>query len=192
MTIWARHWKLSGALALSAALAALSLALLGMAPAPRAGALGTDCGPHVDDTTSEATRRQLRRAIGCLINAERTERDRRRVRPNDDLKRIARRHTRAMLAEDCFRHQCPGERPLRTRIERSGYLEDGDRYGYGENLGCAVTPAEMMSVWMDPDSSSPFHKRNILDRRFRHVGIGVGKGVPRGSGCDDRAGPRTP
>ncbi len=188
MTIWARNGRrMGGAAALAAACAALSFALLGAAPAPNAGALGTDCGPHVDDTTSEATRKQLSRAIGCLINNERADRDRREVKPNRDLRRISKRHTRVMLAEDCFQHKCRGEKPLRKRIEASGYLEGGGRYGYGESLGCAATPETMMSVWMDPDSSSPFHKRNILDRKFRHFGIGVGKGVPRGSGCDDQS-----
>jgi uncharacterized protein YkwD len=156
--------------------------LLLSASAPDARAEGTDCGPHVDSTPGEATIRELRRALGCLINAERAERDRNKLRPNADLARVAKRHTKVMLAEQCFKHECPGERPLKKRIETSGYLEPGERYGYGENLGCSTTPANMVEAWMT--SASQFHKKNILDRKFRHIGIGAKQGTPYPRGSD--------
>lgn len=165
--------------AAAAALAALCFAIPASSQSPDASVRGTDCGPHVDSTPSEATPRQLRRALGCLINVERAERDRKRLRTNRALTGLAKRHARVMVTEDCFRHQCAGERPLRERIEASGYLAAGGRYGYGENLGCSETPAGMVAVWMD----SAFNRRNVLNRRFRHFGIGARQGspFPRGS-----------
>jgi uncharacterized protein YkwD len=167
--------------ACAAALAAFAFLLLFSASAPDARGEGTDCGPHVGSTPDEATIKELRRALACLINAERAERNRKHLRSNADLAGVAKRHTKVMLAEECFKHECPGERPLKARIEASGYLKAGDRYGYGENLGCSTTPAAMFHTWMT--SSDRFHKKNILDRKFRHIGIGAKQGTPypRGS-----------
>ena len=171
------------ALAVSAALLALTLALLAPGSAPSAVAVGTDCGPHADDTPSEASGKQLRRALGCLINAERAQRDRGRLRSNNDLTKLAQRHTKVMVSDDCFKHQCQGERKLSERIESSGYLKSGGRYGYGEILGCATTPASMVDEWMHANVA--YHRKNILGRQFRHFGIGGKKGspFPRGGAC---------
>jgi uncharacterized protein YkwD len=181
MTPTAGTWKGIGACA--AALAALACALPVSAAAPDARVEGTDCGPHVDSHPGEATSKEFRRALGCLINAERAERDRKHLRPNSALSRVGIKHTKVMLAEECFKHECPGERPLYKRIEASGYLDAGDRYGYGENLGCSTTPAIMIQRWMT--SASRFHKRNILDRKFRHIGIGAKRGTPTPRGSEE-------
>ena len=168
--------RLSVTAAIVGALGAICLGLPASASASDASARGVDadCGPYADATVGEATPRQLRKALGCLINAEREARDRRRLRGNRHLGRLARRHTKVMLEQDCFEHQCAGERTLRRRIESSGYLEPGMRYGYGENLGCSRTPAGMIGAWM----KNTYHRRNILGRRFRHFGIGGKRGAP--------------
>ena len=156
-----------------AALAALGFALLISPPGLDASA-GVGCGPHAEHHPNEATSKQLRRALGCLINAERSDRNRKRLRPNADLTRIARKHTKLMVKEDCFKHECPGEPTLRRRIETSGYLKRGGRYGYGEILGCSTTPAAMVKEWM----GIHYSKKNIVDRHFRHIGIGGKQGSP--------------
>jgi uncharacterized protein YkwD len=182
MTKTAGKGKRIGVAAVVAALAALGFALLISPPGLDASAaLGARCGPHTDARPGEATPKQLRKALGCLINVERAERDRKRVRPNGDLMRIARRHAKVMIKEECFKHECPGERSLRKRIEKSGYLMGGGRYGYGEILGCSETPQAMIDVWMN----TPFSKKNIVDGRFRHVGIGGKRGSPFPPGGGD-------
>ena len=168
-------------LAALAAATALSFALLVSGAARDARAVGPGCGPYVDARPGEATARQMRKALRCLVNEERVARDRRAVRTNRPLARIAKRHTRTMVEENCFTHQCPGERPLRKRIESSAYMEGGGRYGYAENLGCSTTPQNMIEEWM----SISFHRENILERRFRHVGIGAKRGSPFPPGSDD-------
>ena len=160
------------------ALACLALAL--PSPSPAGAAAGATTCRHAEDSSADATLKQLRKALGCLINAERRERDRKLLKPEEHLLRLAKRHTKVMLETDCFRHECPGERPLRKRIEGSGYVEAGGLYGYGENLGCAVTPAGMVDAWMT--SANRYHRKNILDRKFRHMGIGAGKGAPAPAG----------
>jgi uncharacterized protein YkwD len=180
MRVTAGKGKLIGvALAAVAAIAATGLALLVSPPGLEAKAVGAACGPHATHSPSEATTRQLRKALACLINRERAQRDRRRLRKDAALARIARRHTKVMIKQECFKHQCAGERPLRKRIEASDYIKGG-RYGYGENLGCSETPAGMVAVWMN----SAFHRKNIVDGRFRHFGIGAKNGSPFPRGSD--------
>lgn len=170
--------RTGGILAVAAALTALCFALLASSPALNASALGTGCGPHVDAVPGEATAKQMGKALRCLINQERAERGRREVRFNRDLAGIARRHTKLMVSEDCFTHQCEGERPLRQRIASSPYMAAGGRFGYGENLGCSRTPQAMLNAWM----GTSFHRKVILDKRFRQVGTGAKRGSPYPSG----------
>ena len=106
-----------------------------------ARAEGTDCGPHVDSTPDEATSKELRRALGCLINAERAERNRKQLRPNADLSGRREEAYQGDAGRGVLQARVPGRAPLKARIETSGYLKAGDRYGYGENLGCSTTPA---------------------------------------------------
>ncbi len=133
----------------------------------------TECA-NATATPGEVGSGKLRRAITCLIAEERAAAGRRALRTNLSLKRAAQRHTNVMLDQDCFKHQCRGEAPAAKRVERSGYLRPGDRYGFGQNLGYAPTPKSMVDSWM----KSSFHRRNILKRRFRHIGVGAGRGVP--------------
>lgn len=164
----------------AAALATLALILL--AGGPQSADAGAKACANADATLAEAGVRKMRRAVGCLINSERTERGRNGLRLNGALDRVARRHTRVMLKRNCFRHQCRGESDLRTRIEKSGYVKRG-RYGYGEILGCSTTPAGMVKTWM----GKRFHRKNMLDRKFRHFGIGAKRGAPkRVGGCSPR------
>ena len=155
----------------------LTLALGSIAAAPdnsQAAAQRPDC-PHQFDRPNETTAKQLREAVTCLIAFERRQADRRQLRTNTDLKRIAGRHTRVMLDEECFRHRCPGEQELERRIINSDYLRAGDRYRFAENLGCAQTPRAQVNAWMDRDAQ----RRSILRGRFRHLGVGAAKGSPQ-------------
>ncbi|HWC25664.1 MAG TPA: CAP domain-containing protein, partial [Solirubrobacteraceae bacterium] len=51
-------------------------------------------------------------------------------------------------------------------------------WSLGENIawgsGERATPQEIVRAWM----RSPGHRRNILERRFRNIGIGVATGAP--------------
>jgi uncharacterized protein YkwD len=160
------------------------LALAALEPARSDAIAGEQTCRNAHKTSAEATLRQLRKAVGCLINVERAERDRRKLRRSDALSKVAKRHTKVMLSKDCFEHVCEGERPLRKRIEASGYVKPGGEYGYGEILGCSQTPAGMVKAWMT--SPNRYHRKNILDRKFRHFGIGALKGAPEPSGCKAR------
>lgn len=171
----------NGRAALAALLAAILLASfwagLLASPAPdRAGAVAAQraCA-NADSPPPAVTRSEMRKALACLLRRERAQRDRKRVKPNAALNRVAQKHTRKMVKQNCFRHQCKGEDPLGKRIEDSGYLKPGDRYGFGQILGCATTPRKMVEQWMRKRAA----RRTILDRSFRHLGVGAVKGAPK-------------
>lgn len=170
------------ALVAAIALAAAALAVLLASSAPRAigaSAQARDC-PNADATVPKASKGEMRRAVGCLIARERAKRERHRVGPNRALKRVAQKHSAKMVESNCFEHQCPGEAKLAKRIEKSGYVGPGDRYGYGEITGCGRDPRTMVEEWM----KNRVARRTILGRKFRHVGIGVVKGAPEvADGC---------
>jgi uncharacterized protein YkwD len=172
------------ALAATAALALLASAvalLVTATPNPAGAEPRLRACPNADTPVPEASKGEMRRAVGCLIARERAKRDRRKARPNPALKRVAQKHSAKMVRSNCFEHQCPGEAPLGTRIEKSGYVGPGDRYGYGEITGCGPSPRTMVEQWMDTRVA----RKTLLGRRFRHVGIGVVKKAPKvAEGCE--------
>ncbi len=90
--------------------------------------------------------------------------------PNADLDESAAVHTDEMGAVGYFEHRSADGTTFWQRIER-WYGDTG--YGFwsvGENLlwsSPAVTPAQALALWM----RSPEHRANILDPRWREVGI---------------------
>lgn len=85
------------------------------------------------------------------------------------LQKAARAHSEDMIQRDYFSHITKGsDEDACTRIRRFGY-----RWAYcGENIGYNATPDGMFRSWM----RSSFHRRNILDGRFREIGIGARTG----------------
>ncbi len=163
-----RGW--TALLALVAATVGVSAALAlrpGIAPAIAA------C-PHALAHPHQVALPKIRKAITCLINQKRSKRDRHLLEPNDRLELAARRHTRTMLAEDCFRHRCEGERGLNRRVRKAGYTKGQRSWEFAEILGYENTPRQMIGRWMH----SRFNRRNVLNRDFRDIGVGVDWGAP--------------
>ena len=117
----------------------------------------------------------------CLVNAERTERGLRPLRLNHRLAVAARGHARDMVRRDYFSHDSFSGASFVDRIRHNGYLRGRRAWVVGENLawgaGNRSTPASIVRAWMN----SPGHRANILQRRFREVGIGLAMGAPTGS-----------
>ena len=171
---WRRRGRAGGALAAAAVLAVLA----GWGPGV-AGAGAAACA-HADSGIDDATADQLANAVRCLINDDRKARDRHRLDNDGKLRRAASRHSKAMFAQNCWTHQCPGEPRLERRIRDTGYLNGAKRWSFAENFGCADTPEAMLSTWLQNN----FARGNIRDRAFRDVGaVAVRDQVPA-SGCD--------
>jgi len=162
----------------------LTAALLAPAPAfaeptasSAASCANASAAPH---TVSAAA---LRGSTLCLLNAERRRRGLRPLRRDRRLELAASRHARDMDARNYFDHTSRSGASFVDRIRRTGYLRGARRWTVGENIawgtGSMATPSEIMEAWMD----SPGHRRNILQTRFREIGVGIAQGAPaRGVG----------
>jgi uncharacterized protein YkwD len=150
-----------------ACVAALSLT----APAPAAAA---KC-ENQNATPGSVSAGKAERATLCLLNKQRRKHDVSKLRRHRDLDKPSVAHSRLMVRDKCFEHVCPGEDDLVDRLE--DYLAKGGR-GYGENIawgtGDFATPRAIVGGWMKSEG----HRRNILDRDFEHIGIGIVWGSP--------------
>ena len=122
--------------------------------------------------------RQIDRALLCLVNAERTSRGLRALRTNRLLRRAALAHSRDMVRRRYFAHDSPSGADVVDRVRRTGFIPRSGSWAIGENLafgtGPLGTPASIVRSWM----GSPGHRANILQKRFREIGIGTVRGVP--------------
>lgn len=138
-----------------------------------AAAKRANCGLG-DRPAAELTVKELRKSVVCLINRARGNRNLRALDRNGKLRKAAQRHTKVIVETECFAHQCPGEPDLERRLRRAGYLARADRWGFAESTGCAESASAMVDNWLE----TRFHRRNLLGRRFRDVGIGAAHGGP--------------
>jgi uncharacterized protein YkwD len=164
-------------LALAAAAAVVVVGLL-----PAASSAGVNaCGAYGNTSPTELSRKQGRKAIQCLVNAERSVAGIRALRANKKLQKAAQRHNNRMVGTGCFGHDCPGEPTLDGRLDLVGYLTGRlTRWIFGENVAWGArergTPRAIVAAWMD----SPSHRANILHAGFREIGVGFSVGTPSG------------
>jgi uncharacterized protein YkwD len=140
------------------------------APAAASGCADADLAPSASAQPSAST------AVVCLLNVERTKRNLAPLRESPQLRAAAGRYARRMVAGGFFDHVSPAGSTLRARIAGVGYLEPSG-CAIGENIatgsGELSAPTAIVAAWMQ----SPGHRRNILARRFRDVGVGVARGM---------------
>jgi uncharacterized protein YkwD len=157
----------------------LAAALLAPAPAfaepPASSAASCANASAVPSAVSMAA---IRGSTLCLLNAERRRRGLRPLRRDRRLGRAARRHARDMDARNYFNHTSRSGASFVDRIRRAGYLRGARRWTVGENLawgsGGLGSPRSIVRAWMN----SPGHRANILNRRFREIGVGISPGAP--------------
>jgi uncharacterized protein YkwD len=157
------------------ALAAVGVVLLtaiafATPPDPGSAAAGTGVAcPGAGQPAAQANASQLRRAVRCLINEERAARQLGAVVKDQTLKDAAQTHAEVMVETDCLAHQCGGEDDLETRLRDAGYFEGGEMWRFAENTGCGLSAEAMVANWM----ATKFHRVNILQPKFRDIGIGA-------------------
>jgi uncharacterized protein YkwD len=137
----------------------------------------TCAGADLEPTSSNT--QELRQATLCLLNAERTSRGMVPLTASPHLAKAAQKYSESMVRQRFFDHVSPGGSTLLTRVRRgTSYLRGARSYALGENIawgsGQLATPDETVNAWM----GSGGHRQNILNRRFRHIGIGVAIGAP--------------
>lgn len=162
------------------ALAALLLVLpASAAPAePAATAAQATCASASAEPYS-ARYTIVRSAILCLINAERRKRRLRPLRYNRRLATAASRHAGDMVRKRYFSHDSRDGHDFVDRIVGARYVRSRRQaWVLGENLawgsGALSSPRRIVRAWM----RSPGHRRNILNRRYRDIGVAFRRGAP--------------
>jgi uncharacterized protein YkwD len=152
----------------------LGVLALGVAGAPSASAQSACAG----GVPAGATEKALVGPTLCLLNEQRASRHMRRLRLNRRLSVAARRHAEDMVRRTYFSHDTPSGTDFVERIRRTGYFGSAVQWMVGENIAWGSedqsTPQSIVQAWMQ----SPPHRHNILNRRFREIGIGVAFGAP--------------
>jgi uncharacterized protein YkwD len=152
--------------ALRSAVLALLLLLPAAGPATAASCSGGDASA----------------AVVCEIAAERGARALPPLRPDDRLALAARRHARHMVRSSFFSHVTPDGATMTSRLRAVGYIDPAGSWAVGEVLawgrGSSGTAESIVDAWM----ASPPHRRVLLGRRYRDVGVGATAGDPFGGG----------
>jgi uncharacterized protein YkwD len=111
----------------------------------------------------------------CLLNEQRRSHGLRPLRDNGQLNLASQRHARDMARNNYFAH---GD--FVGRIRKAHYLAGASSWTVGENIAWGswdlATPGEIVDAWMH----SAGHRANILNSRFREIGLGVARGAPVG------------
>jgi len=164
-------------------LALIALLSLGAAatvlPAPavasRCVAGGSD-GSAIAPTAD--TLRETTMSVLHEINSERVARELVPLSPDPRLRQAAHGHTRDMVRRAFFSHVTPEGRGMTARVRTTGYLRTATAWALGEMLawgdGWCSTPAAVVAAWMRSQS----HRRVMLGRRYREIGVGVELGIP--------------
>jgi uncharacterized protein YkwD len=115
------------------------------------------------------TRKLVRKAIICLVNVERAKVGARKVRSNLKLQKAGAAHAADMRRRSYFAHEGPGGPDLVSRLRKARFWPATA----GENLGAATgglsTARAVVDAWMHSEG----HRVNMLDKRFRYLGIGI-------------------
>lgn len=152
------------------------LALAAGSPAAGARTARAACpGAYAPALTIAAARAE--HSTLCLINRIRRRHHLRALRPMRSLRVAATGFAAEMVGRSFFAHVGP-DGDLVARLRRTGFIRRNVAWTVGENLawgvGAAARPASIVNAWMH---SGP-HRRNLLAREFRRIGLGVTVGVP--------------
>lgn len=113
--------------------------------------------------------------MGCMHNFARAKRGLRMVVGHQGLMRSADQKSADILRCQVFSHTACGRHTLH-HFAQAGYLVT-NCWGAAENIatgsgGYAATARSLMSGWLH----SGVHRKNILDPRPTHLGLGLRKG----------------
>jgi uncharacterized protein YkwD len=102
------------------------------------------------------------------INAQRAKHGLRPLRFASPLRRVAGTHSRYMARVERLRHESADGTSATTRIRRAMHLRRT-----GEAIAFAGSARAIVAAWM----ASPPHRRLLLSRHFRVIGVGVSRGT---------------
>lgn len=151
-----------------ALLTVLAVGTIDTAPAEAARNYAPKCGGGKIQLTADEKR------TFDLHNKYRRNNGVRQLCVHPRLQRAARAHSADMLRRDYFSHDTKGRNESSCeRMRRYGYRWRACAENISYGSGKKGAPANTMKRWKD----SLGHRRNILNNRYREVGVGVRKGT---------------
>jgi uncharacterized protein YkwD len=121
-------------------------------------------------TTSAAT--ALERLVTAQINVVRHNHHLARLIVSPQLSRAGREHAERLALAGYFSHDWSDGTPFGTWIRRFYPVGSAHRWSAGENLAWStpeVTAQQAVDMWL----ASPEHRRILLSKTWRQVGLGV-------------------
>src|SRR3954452_6610195 len=149
-----------------------------LAARPAEAAQADRCPGALEIPTTAAEADQAADAIVCLVNAERTSRGLKPLRPDGDLAESGRRHASDMARHHYFGHLTPNGRTVGDRAVDAGYVTPDETWRVGEDLGWGTGSRAMPNTLVDEWLDSPTHRRVMLEAGYREVGVGASTGAP--------------
>lgn len=174
---------MSRRLSLAVATAALALAALAPTPASASYCSFRDIMAANAQPTS-ANLAAVESAVICLTNNQREAAGLPRLAASPILAKAAEAHSLDMVKRRFFAHAHPSTPDQKSmfRAKLAGYCTMSF-CSTGENIYCGsgslTTPRAAVNWWMN----SPGHKANILDPKFKEIGVGIALGSPSAK-CD--------
>jgi uncharacterized protein YkwD len=139
-----------------------------------AAATVATAGPATASTPTAATAVYDAQQLFVLINAERHAHGLAALRWNTRLTTAAHSHNLLMARYDLLSHQLPGERSFGARITAAGYSwrAVGENCSWTSNWTLAGVRAMHTGMYNEV-APNDWHRRNILSRTFRDVGVDI-------------------
>ncbi len=148
----------------------LSWYSIGLILSQLAFGITTYAGPTISAQQSEV----MKKNIVTLTNAERSGENLSDLKENIILTQAAYDKLNDMFAKNYWDHKGPNGETAWEFVEKEGYVYQLA----GENLARGYdSSAEVVAAWMKSES----HRANILNERFRDIGIAVGSGEINGA-----------
>jgi uncharacterized protein YkwD len=150
-------------------------------PAAAPAQSDTTC-PGASATPQSTTTEALGESVRCLLNEHRKDFNLGSLGRQSKLLKAGNAHAKDMVRHHFVSHLgSDGSTPL-SRVRRTGFLKGARFFVIGEDLAWGenyqVTPENVVKAWLN----SPVHRKNILDKRFNRVGVGVVRGDPSVTG----------
>lgn len=115
--------------------------------------------------TQDSQNSNVQQQILTLVNLERKKANLQPLTLNSQLAQAAQNHTNDMVSKSYFSHTSPSGGTMTSRVNATGYKYSA----IGENIAAGSgTATATMTQWMN----SPGHRANILNPKFRELGVG--------------------
>ncbi|MCP2342215.1 sigma-70 family RNA polymerase sigma factor [Actinomadura rupiterrae] len=131
--------------------------------------ISTPASPSTPPAPDRSRSRRVEQQVISLVNAQRAKNGCGPVHADPRLHSAAQKHSDDMAARHFFDHTNPDGKGPGERITAAGYPWSA----WAENIAAgSPTPPQVMSNWLN----SPAHRGNILNCRYRDLGVGVAYG----------------